>query len=255
MLNNEHIAELFNIKDRVIIVTGASRGIGKELAQSLSSFGAKVIGTSRSTPDFDYSFTHIKLDLNDSQSIGDFVSELEGSFGKCDALINCAGITIPTVEEDNNKNLESFKNTWLTNTYAPYQLATLLTPLLKKGSLKSIINVTSIGAMTGFPGNPGYVSSKYGLRGLTASLANDLGTDGIRVNNLVPGYFRTEMTRKSYQDEDLKKKRDDRILLGRWGEVSDLVGPTLFLLSNASSYVTGTDIIVDGGWLNKGITK
>ncbi len=247
-------SDYFSIQDNIIIVTGASRGIGYEIATSLSKLGAKVVGTGRSERKDFFNFDYKSLDLNNLESIKQFRKEIESEYVKCDGLINCAGVTVPSSPDNIEKNIEAFKETWLTNTYAPYQMVLNLIPLLKKGDLKSIINVTSIGSMTGFPGNPAYVSSKFGLRGLTASLANDLGEHNIRVNNLVPGYFKTAMTEKSYNNPQLKEKRDDRILLGRWGEVEDLVGPSLFLLSKASSYVTGTDIIVDGGWLTKGIS-
>ena len=122
-----------------------------------------------------------------------------------------------------------------------------------KGDGGSIINVTSIGAMFGFPENPAYISSKTGLSGLTRSLAYDYADLGIRVNNLVPGYFKTDMTKKSFDDPSKRKERERSTLLNRWGNPKELVGPAIFLASNASSYVTGTDLIVDGGWSIKGL--
>ena len=107
--------------------------------------------------------------------------------------------------------------------------------------------------MFGFPDNPAYISSKTGLSGLTRSLAYDYADLGIRVNNLVPGYFKTDMTKKSFDDPSKRKDRETSTLLNRWGNPKELIGPAIFLASNASSYVTGTDLIVDGGWSIKGL--
>ena len=122
---------------------------------------------------------------------------------------------------------------------------------MKKGG--SIINVTSLGSVLGFPDNPSYVSSKGGLKMLTKSLAVDLGKKGIRVNNLLPGYMKTAMTKKSFMNKDLKEERDKRIIMNRWGNPTDLIGPCIFLASDSSSYIPGSDILVDGGWTAKGL--
>jgi NAD(P)-dependent dehydrogenase (short-subunit alcohol dehydrogenase family) len=111
-----------------------------------------------------------------------------------------------------------------------------------------------LGAELGFAGNPSYQISKAGLRQMTKALAKDWGAFGIRVNNLCPGYIQTSMTQKSFDDPILHAARKNKTVLGRWGKSEDLVGPAIFLLSEASSYITGTDLYVDGGWTsNAGI--
>ena len=117
----------------------------------------------------------------------------------------------------------------------------------------SIINITSIGAELGFPNNPAYIAAKGALKQLTKSLALDLGPFGIRVNNIGPGYFRTDMTKGSWNDPQLEEDRIRRTILGRWGEPDDLAGAAIFLASEASRYITGQDLYVDGGWLAKGL--
>jgi NAD(P)-dependent dehydrogenase (short-subunit alcohol dehydrogenase family) len=118
----------------------------------------------------------------------------------------------------------------------------------------AIVNITSLGAELGFAGNPSYQISKAGLRQMTKALAKDWGAFGIRVNNLCPGYIQTSMTQKSFDDPILHAARKNKTVLGRWGKSEDLVGPAIFLLSEASSYITGTDLYVDGGWTsNAGI--
>ena len=126
--------------------------------------------------------------------------------------------------------------------------------MLKKKN-GSIINFTSINAELGFPNNPAYVASKGGLKMLTKSLAKDWGRFGIRVNNIGPGYMKTEMTKKSWSNPKLRKTRTSRTLLNRWGEKQDIVGPCIFLASDASRYVTGQDLYVDGGWLANGLSE
>ena len=116
----------------------------------------------------------------------------------------------------------------------------------------SIINITSLGAELAFPNNPAYQISKAGLRQLTKAIARDWGEFGIRANNIYPGYIKTEMTSKSFADAELNQQRKNKTLMKRWGESTDLIGPVVFLTSEASSYITGTDIYVDGGWTANG---
>ena len=106
-----------------------------------------------------------------------------------------------------------------------------------------------------FPDNPAYVASKGGLKMLGKALAKDLGRYGIRVNNIGPGYMKTEMTRKSWNDTKKRKARTSRTLVGRWGNKEEIIAPCIFLASDASSYVTGQDIYVDGGWLTNGLSE
>ena len=117
----------------------------------------------------------------------------------------------------------------------------------------SIINITSLASNFGMPNNPAYVASKGGLKYLSKAMAVDVGKHGIRVNNICPGYIRTNMTNKSYKNVSLRSARASKTILNKWGETSDLIGAAIYLASDASSYVTGTDLIVDGGWTAKGL--
>jgi gluconate 5-dehydrogenase len=122
-----------------------------------------------------------------------------------------------------------------------------------RAAAPSIVNVTSIGSVLGMPGNPGYGAAKGGLRVLSKALAIDLAPLGIRVNNLAPGYIRTAMTEASWADPERRAQRERHTMLGRWGTPDDLVGAAIFLASDASAYVTGLDLFVDGGWTAKGM--
>ena len=149
------------------------------------------------------------------------------------------------------QSVETFARTISVNLVAAYQTAMIAAAWMRESS--SIVFVTSINSALGFPGNPGYVAAKGGLRQLTRALALDLAPRGIRVNALAPGYVRTSMTEGSYANAEQRAARTSRTMLGRWGEPHDMVGPAIFLLSRASSYMTGQDLFVDGGWTAKGL--
>lgn len=246
----DFIAQLFSLRGRTVIITGASRGIGWALAAGLARAGAVVLGLARSKqperplPEgAEYRRCDV-LDALEFERCRDTVLERSG---RLDVLVNVAGITVPGSE------LEGFDQTLATNLRGPYVCIRAVAAVMKTAGRGSIINVTSLGAFRGFPDNPAYVAAKGGLSQLTRALAYDLGPAGIRVNNLVPGYITTAMTAANHDEADAHERRRLHTMLGRWGTPSDLVGAAIFLASDASAYVTGQDIVVDGGWLAKGL--
>ncbi len=245
--------KLFRLDGRVAIVTGASRGIGCSIADSLTSAGASVIGIGRSLgPELKTKrFIYKICDVTDSQSFNLLARQVYDEFSKIDILINAAGITLPALAQTDP--LEAFRRTISNNLTSLYSCCTAVLPFMKQSTCGSIVNITSIGAKIGFPDNPGYIASKGGLAALSRALAVDYAVHGIRVNSLVPGYIRTDMTEFSYKQQDLYQKRTERTILGRWGAPEDLNGAAIFLASDASRYVTGIDLIVDGGWTAKGL--
>ena len=244
------ISQLFSLKGKTVLVTGASRGIGEAIALGCRSFGANVVSIARSpTPNDELlADAYFQCDIENSAEFKGICEMVSERFGAIDALVNVAAISLPP---DEDKEYARFSKTISVNLESVYRCCDISTGFMKAGA--SIVNVGSIGGLLGFPGNPGYVASKGGVRLLTKALAMDYGEKGIRVNCLVPGYIKTNMTKKSFNDERLSSARLDRMIIKRWGQVEDLIGATIFLVSDASSYVTGSDIVVDGGWTAKGL--
>jgi gluconate 5-dehydrogenase len=249
------LEDLFSLSGRVAVVTGGSRGLGATIADGLAAAGAEVVAVGR-TPEKARqargAFTYRSCDATDAAAFADLLRETVRRFGRLDILVNAAAITRPAAE--GTQSLADFDATLATNLRAAYANCLAVAGPMAVSGGGSIVNVTSVGSVLGFPGNPGYVAAKGGLRMLTKALAMDLADRKIRVNNLAPGYMRTQMTEASHADPIRHEARRRHTILGRWGEPKDVVGAAIFLASDASSYVTGIDLFVDGGWTAKGLT-
>ena len=243
---------MFSVKDVEVIIIGGSRGIGKSLVSGFVKANARVTMFDIEPPNSDESFDFIKCDLSLKNSIEE---ALIGYYKKnkiIKVLINCAAITIPG--ESHIYSDESWYKSLSVNLNGLFFLCREVGRQMIEQQLGgSIINFTSIGAEQGFANNPGYAATKGAVKQLSKALAVEWGEHRIRVNNIVPGYTNTPMNSKSWGDPLLKKQRSDRTVFGRWAEPEEMVGPAIFLASDASSYVTGIDLVVDGGWLVKGM--
>ena len=242
--------ELFSIKDKLVIITGCGSGIGLELARGFILNGAKVIGISRSKPQEKIAFKlFYECDLNDEKKLKSIIQYMKDEEIKINSLLNVAGISI--AKSISQSEISRFDQTFSTNVRSMFNIINNLKPLFVSGS--SIINFSSIGANLGFPDNPSYCASKGAVLSLSRALSNDFGSQNIRVNCITPGYFHTKMTTLSFKNANEKNKRENRTSLGRWGEVKELLGASIYLASDASSYVTGTELVIDGGWSSKGL--
>lgn len=243
---------MFSVKGVEVVIVGGSRGIGKSLVSGFVEADALVTMFDIEPPSSIDNFDFIKCDLSLKNSIKDALSEYYKKNTITKVLINCAAITIPG--ESHTYTDESWHKSLSINLSGIFFLCREVgKKMIEQKSGGSIINFTSIGAERGFANNPGYAATKGAVKQLSKALAVEWGEYGIRVNNIVPGYTNTPMNSKSWNDPFLKKQRSDRTVFGRWAEPEEMVGPAIFLASDASSYVTGTDLVVDGGWLVKGM--
>ncbi len=248
-------SELYSLKGKVAIVTGTSRGNGAVFAKALLEAGAKVhcfqrTKTKTNTIRHKNACTHT-VDVTDTDKLKKEVDKVIKESGRIDILVNNAAITLGNPSE--SYTLEDWDKTLNVDLRAVFALSQLVGLNMIKNKSGVIVNITSIYADRGFPGNPAHVTAKGGLKQLSKALACDWAKYGIRVNNLGLGYFPTGMTQKSFNDPVLHQQRKNHMLLDRWGKEEDLVGPIVFLCSDASSYMTGQDLYIDGGWLAKGI--
>ena len=245
------VREMFSLEGRVALVAGASRGIGRVLARGLRAAGAQVVACGRSELSEAEDFEYLRCDLGDDAQVAGLFEHVRRRHGRLHVYVHVAAVTLPAGQ--GLQGVDVFSQTLQANLVAAYRCCAAAGAAMAEAGGGSIIGVTSINSLQAFPDNPGYVAAKGGMRMMSKALALDLGPRKVRVNSLVPGYIRTDMTARSYADPQLREQRTRRTMLGRWGEAEDLVGAAIFLASDASAYVTGTDLIVDGGWTAKGL--
>ena len=250
--------DLFSVKNKIVIITGSGRGIGRTFALNMAKRSAitycfDIKFPNKIPKDLSNNLFHIKCDLTNKKKFDNECKKIFNRHKKIDVLINNLGITLPGKNEQTylEKNWDQTLKINLTVAFNCSQ--TVMKFMLKKKN-GSIINITSINAELGFPNNPAYIASKGGLKMLGKSMAKDWGKYGIRVNNLGPGYFKTLMNQNSWKNLKTRKARTIRTMLDRWGEIDELVGPCIFLASDASKYVTAQDLYVDGGWTANGLS-
>ncbi len=256
-LNEEIAPNLFSIEGKVVLISGAGRGIGRHLAHSMAKCSAFVYCIDKKFPKkvpsgVKKNMFNIKCDITKKKSIETVCKYIFSKHKKIDVLINNAGITIPLMKKKLFYEKENWAKTIDVNLTASFFCSQEAIKYMIKRKEGSIINITSLNAELAFPKNPSYIASKGGLKMVGKALAKDWGKFGIRVNNLGPGYIKTSMTKSSYSNRKTRLEREKQILLQRWGNMDDLVGPCIFLASDASKYITGQDIYVDGGWTANG---
>jgi NAD(P)-dependent dehydrogenase (short-subunit alcohol dehydrogenase family) len=257
-----NVKNFFDLSGKVALVTGASRGLGQYFGRALALAGADLIVTSRKKEDTEPFAKEIRalgrkvaafdLDVRDEASIKKLGEDAPGAFGKIDILVNNAGCNVrkPALEitwDDYNKVLD-------TNLRGTYFVAQAIARHMVQRKYGRIINVGSVTSVFGYAGIGPYCASRGGVKQLTMSMADEFGRHGINVNCLAPGWFKTEQNKVLYDNAKWLEYLVDRIPLRRPGKPNDLDGAVVFLASDASEYVTGQTLLVDGG-ISTGATR
>lgn len=242
---------IFSLKGKICLVTGASTGLGAHFARLLLSRGAIVVGVARTEIDwdtgvFDGCFDYFLGDLCEQQTVEKLFSYIKDTYGKLDVVINNAGIS--RIERAMSFNADAMREILEINVIAAGLVASNAAHLMRvTGTKGSIINVTSVMADSAITGLSSYSATKSALEQLTRGMANEWARHDIRVNNLAPGWFPTAMT-NDYFEKGMEGVLKARVPMGRLGMPSDLDGVCILLASNASRYMTGSTINVDGGF-------
>ena len=231
---------------KVVLISGASRGIGAGIAMHLASLGYKVIGTARSEFKFDKpsdNLIPLKLDITCRESIKNCAAKLKEQNLLPDILINNAGITSDQLFL--RMKDDEWDNVLATNLTGTFNLTKAFIKNMIKNRYGRIINISSISGLMGNPGQVNYSSAKAGLSGFTKSLAKEVGSRNITVNSVAPGFIETDMT--SFLDKDSKNTIIKDIPLNRLGSPEDVSELVAFLAGDESQYITGQTISIDGG--------
>jgi NAD(P)-dependent dehydrogenase (short-subunit alcohol dehydrogenase family) len=238
------------LDDKVAVVTGASSGIGYAIAEAMSEAGAKLVLVGRSEERLSRcasacSEAHVVVvDLVAGEAPALIVSEALSAFGRIDSIVHSAGVFWPKPLAE--APLQDFDMQWRVNVRAPYALTQAALPHLRRDS--SIIFVSSIAGQVAFPNSAAYCATKGAIEQLTKALAVELSPQGIRVNSIAPGNIRTPMNEELLKDKDYEQMNVDGTPYGRVGVVEDIAPLAVFLASDASRYIHGESILVDGGW-------
>jgi len=247
---------LFDLSDKVALVTGASSGIGAQQARALSAAGASVIAVGRDQARLDQlaksipagSILTVSCDLADAD-LSTVFSDAIKQTGGVDILCNTAGVNLR--EPYDQITQESWQHTLNLNLSVPFFLARELIAVMKNRGGGKIINVASLQSERAFPNSVAYGASKGGVAQLTRAMAEAWSSDGICCNAIAPGFFPPALTQPVFDNAQAADKNAQQTAIGRNGEMSDLDGVTIFLASAASDYITGQVLYVDGGYTAK----
>jgi NAD(P)-dependent dehydrogenase (short-subunit alcohol dehydrogenase family) len=248
----------FRLDGKVALVTGGARGLGKTMATALAQAGADIALSGRSQDACRQAAAEIAgatgrrvgalwADVTKIDVVEQLANDIDAEFGHVDILVNNAGINIRgPIEQLTEADWDAVVDT---NLKGPFLCARAFGPRMVRRGWGRVVNLGSVLGVIGLPGRAPYASSKAGIINLTRVLALEWAGTGVTANALCPGAFGTEMNRSLLEDPVKYKEFVAQIPMGRWGEVEELAGAIVFLASDASSYVTGGSIFVDGGWI------
>jgi NAD(P)-dependent dehydrogenase (short-subunit alcohol dehydrogenase family) len=248
----------FDFSGKVVIVTGATKGLGRAMVEGFAASGASVVVASRKQDLCDQVAAELTdrygaevmgraCHMGEWDAIEGLVDDVMGRFGRVDVVVNNAGIN-PTSDPLVDISFELWRKVFAVNLDGPLRLSTLAAPIMRDGGGGSIVNISTVGAFIGGPGNGSYGASKAGLLNLTKVMAQEWADWGIRVNAICPGPIKSEMTEGAEAAfPGFYERAGGATMLKRVAETEEIVGPVLYLASDASSYVTGEFHSVSGG--------
>jgi NAD(P)-dependent dehydrogenase (short-subunit alcohol dehydrogenase family) len=251
------LKEYFDLKGKTVLVTGAARGLGKEIALSLARCEASVIisdieypqTTEQAIVDMGAGCMATKTDIADEDQLRDLAGRVAAQYGKPDILINNAGISQLSYTPTEDLPVEEWDNVLRVNLRGTFLCCKYLGKLMIDNGGGAIVNIASTAGITGVARAPAYCASKAGVILLTKSLALEWAGYNVRVNAIAPHYLKTDLTGGLRNSDEVYRKLIKQIPMKRFGETSEMVGAIIYLSSKASSYTTGAIITVDGGYL------
>lgn len=253
---SEDPAALFDLTGRIACVTGASSGLGQRAAVALAAAGARVVGVARRVEALNEwaeatgdRASAVVADLAQRDEISDIADRVAAAFGPPDIVVHAAGINTRQVADEVTP--QGWDVTMDLNLAAPFFLSQAFVPAMKAKGWGRIVNFASLQTSRAFPGGISYGASKAGIGQLTRAMAEAWSRHGINANAIGPGFFPTELTGPIFSDPDRAARNAAQTCIGRNGALADMDGPLLFLCSDASAYVTGQVLMVDGGYTAK----
>jgi NAD(P)-dependent dehydrogenase (short-subunit alcohol dehydrogenase family) len=254
---HRHVLDSFRLEGKVALITGGARGLGRTMAIALGEAGADLALVGRSRESCEEAGTEIAratgrkvrafaADVTSTADVTRVTAEITKACGSIDILVNNAGTNIRgTVEQLSEADWDNVIDT---NLKGPFLCAKAIGPQMVARRWGRVINMGSILAAIALPGRAPYASSKSGIVGLTRVLALEWAGTGVTCNAICPGPFATDMNKQLLNDPQAYQQFVNRIPMGRWGELDEIAGAVVFLASDASTYVTGSSLFVDGGW-------